>query len=195
MNELTVLTVESVNIRFLAWKEDADPANWASVLLRKASLTQKRAKELLSGHPPTAEERAALIEGFDVEAEAFGAARLFGCSREEVFDENIRYLFSGLPQGEKKRMSEALDVTEETVSRWSTRRTSPSANNISRILRYLGLDPTLDLGDVPLFLSLSPIGQFAQRRWLQKRLNELSSTKLSKFFPALEKLFGNDENH
>jgi transcriptional regulator with XRE-family HTH domain len=178
----------------LAWKEESNPDRWVNLLRKKAGLTEKAAKATLDGAQLTGKDRAAIIEGFGIDGDELGTARLFGLSSEEILIENIRYLINSLPKGEKQTMAGAVQVAKESVSRWATGKNPPSPQNIQQILQYLKLDPGVNLYEVPLFLSLRPIGHFAQREWLQKQVASLPSEELSKLFPALEKMFDHHED-
>jgi hypothetical protein len=194
MDDLKGLASENLNIRYLAWKVDSDPVKWAAILYKKAGIMEKRAKTILDGEQPTHEERVALAAGFDIGMDELSTPGFFGLPNKEIIKENIKYLMAGFPQGERKKMAEALHVTQETVSRWHKTGTTNS-NRPPEILRYLGLDPTIELDKILLFLSFQPIGKYAQKRWILKRLDELSPSELSKLFPALQKLFGHHEDH
>jgi len=193
MEDLKRLNIENLNIRYLAWRENPDPVMWGKVLVKKASIKESRALDILKGAQPIDEEREALSEGFNINKDELSTARLLELSGEEVLKKNIKYLLNNLPHGERKIMSQALNVSQETISRWSksgvTNKTRPA-----KILHYLGLDPTIDLSFEPLFLSFFPVGKFAQKSWIQKRLDAISSSELSKLFPALQKLLNGHEN-
>lgn len=183
---MAALNTENLNVRYLAWKVKPDPMKWPDVLRKKASFSKERAMAVISGDSIRPEERKALTEGFSVNLEDLTTSRLLGLSRRDIRRENFKYLIRGLPQGGRKRLAEAIQVAQETISRWGKK--PPNARNASLIMRYLELDTTIDLGEVPVFLSLRPIGQFAQRRWLKERLEEISPQELSQLFPALKRL-------
>jgi hypothetical protein len=194
MDDLKGLAPENLNIRYLAWTIESDPVKWAAILHKKTGLMEKRAKAICDGVQPTYEERVALAAGFDIRIDELSSPGLFGLPSKEIIKENIKYLMTGFPRGERKKMAVALHVTQETVSRWHKTGVTNS-NRPPEILRYLGLDPTIELDKIPLFLSFQPIGKYAQRRWFLNRLDEISSTELSKLFPLLQKLFGGHETH
>jgi transcriptional regulator with XRE-family HTH domain len=193
MKDLRDLHTQNLNIRCLVWSKAPEPGRWAGVLRRKAGIPEKRAREILNGAEPSAEERAAIVEGFEVEEDTLGSARLLGMSEEEVLAENVKYLIRSLPKGEQRKMAAALGTAQESVSRWKKGGKPPKQKNVEQISRYLRLSLDLDLRVTPLFLSLQPVGHFAQRAWLQKKLEELPAEDLSKLFPALEKLLSGHE--
>lgn len=192
MSDLLDLPVENLNTRFLVWKKDRNPDNWTRVLLKKTSIRHDRAKEILAGSHIAAHELKAIVEGFGETEEELRTVRLLGFSSKTVLMENLQYLIGTLPRGEEKEMANAIGVSKETVSRWARGKSSISAGNIKKVLRYLGLDTGIDLKTVPLFLTLIPVGQFAQRRWLLDRLQNLPASDLSKLFPALERLLDHE---
>jgi transcriptional regulator with XRE-family HTH domain len=106
---------------------------------------------------------------------------------------NVSYLMRALPQGEQKKMAAEIGVAEETVSRWAKGKVPPNSGNVKDILRYLRIQYVPDFSEAPLFLSLQPVGQYAQRDWLKKRLEALPAQELGRLFPALEKLLGEHE--
>jgi hypothetical protein len=195
MEDLTRLNTQNLNIRLLAWEKKHESGNWADVLRRKAGIPKSRAREILEGAEPSAEEREAIVEGFGIEEEALGSARLMGMSEEEVLAKNVGHLISSLPKGEQGKMAATLGAAQESVSRWKKGEKPPKQKYVKQIMRYLGLSLDLDLRVTPLFLSLRPVGQFSQRAWLRKQVEELPAEDLSKLFPALEKLLKNDEDH
>ena len=201
MDDLAGLSTENLNIRYLVWKVDPDPGGWVSVLHTKASFTKQRARQVLEGDPLSDRERFAILEGFDADADSFGSAKLMGMSNQEIVSCNMVYLIGELPQGEQKKMAKYLGVTAETVSRWSNRNWLKERKNYNKIMQnakriaeYLGVKPRFDLSITPLFLSLIPVGQFAQRNWLRRRIEKLSADELADLFPAFERLFNNREN-
>ncbi len=195
MEDLARLAIENLNVRYLAWKEEPDPTKWASLLRKKASFSEKRASAVIAGEKLTDAERASLAEAFNVEIEVMITTALFGLSEKEIRMENIKYLFRELPQGNQKKIAQILEIREETVSRWVTGKNPPSTTNARRLLEAIGIDPSADVNQVPFFLSLSPMGQLAQKRWLIERIEKISPVELSKLFPALEKIFRQNEDY
>jgi transcriptional regulator with XRE-family HTH domain len=194
MNDLDDLPVENLNIRYLVWKENPDPTRWPELLRKNVSFTIQRANSVLRGSKLTSKERAAVVEGFNVEEEAFVTSRLFGMSTTDLLMMNLKHLMKEIPRGSRKKMAKELGVTPESVSRWSTSQNPPSTNNMALLLKYFQLDSSLNLNETPYFLSLSPVGHFSQKRWLKERIDKISAPELSKLFPALEKLLGHNED-
>lgn len=194
MDDLSRLPTENLNIRYLAWKEDANPEKWIGILRRKASLTEKEAKMILAGLQMTNEIRKAIIEGFNIDGDELGTARLFGLPNNEILKENIRYLIDSLPKGEKQKLAKTADVTKETVSRWAKCDKPPTSKNLSKITQYFKIERGESIDSVPLFLSLRPTGHFAQREWLKNQVTSLPAEELSRLFPALEKILDHHED-
>ena len=196
MDDLADLPTENLNIRYLAWKDtkgNPDPVKWVSVLRKKAGLPDREARAILAGSPLSNKDRDAIVEGFGIDRDELGTARLFGLSSDEILKENIRYLIRSLPKGGKKALAGALQVKKESVSRWASGKNPPSAQNIQQIAQYLSLDSNINLREVPLFLSFRPVGHYAQREWVQKQVASLPAEELSKLFPALERLLDHHE--
>lgn len=194
MDDLAGLSIENLNIRYLVWKENPEPDKWVSVLHKKAGLPDKEAKAILTGSQLSKKNRDAIIEGFHIDGDIFSTARLFGLSSAEIQKENIKYLINSLPQGEKQKLAKAVKVTSESVSRWSSGKNPASHPKVQQLLQYFCLNSNMILSEAPLFLSLRPIGYYAQKEWLQKQVASLPADELTKLFPALEKMFGHYEN-
>jgi hypothetical protein len=202
MDDFDALATENLNIRYLAWGLDPDSNGWSVLLQKECSLEKRRAWKILNGETLTSEERMAVVEGFGVDRDIFSTAKLMGMSDEEIVQNNMVYLIRNLPQGEQKKMAQAMSKAPETVSRWSKidnlkgrKNQNQLYENLKEVAHYLGLKPRIDLSKTPLFLCLQPVGQFAQRDWLRKRIDELSPEELTDLFPAFIRLLQNRENY
>jgi transcriptional regulator with XRE-family HTH domain len=194
MDNFKDLRTETLYIRYLLWKEDADPSRWAIILRKKTTIPETRAKDILGGASLSGDEREAICEGFSIGLETLLHDETFGMDGFELARENIKFLVGRLPHGEGKKMAQALGVSKETISRWKN---NGVTNKIrpDKILKYLGLDPRININTDPLFLSLNPVGKFAIKKWLMDQLESISSDELSKLFPALKKLLGRYEGN
>jgi hypothetical protein len=81
-----------------------------------------------------------------------------------------------------------LKVSASQLSRWKTAVGNPRPANVRNLLRFHGIDPDTDLARVPLFLSMEPVGGFAQKQWVMLRLQEMPSAEVAKIFPALRRM-------
>ena len=192
MNDLADLKPENLNVRYLAWTINKKSHSWVNVLKKKAGIPETRARAILRGAPLTNSERIAIAEGFSVVLDDLVSDGLFGFHGPELYRENIKFLVCQLPHGEGQKMAQYIPVTKKTVSEWKKTGITAKAKP-SKILQYLGLDMGIDLYNIPLFLSLDPIGKFEIKNWIIDHLNNISSDELIRLFPALKKLLSHYE--
>lgn len=165
-------------------KVNPDPASWAKTISVRSDLSEGRAAELIQGGQPKRSEESALAEAFGLDASELLAAPLY-----DVLKENLKYLLKALPRGERKKLAVALDLTQSQLSRWVTTEVRPERINLRRLVRYFGLDPDLELSQEPLFLSTGPVGGYAQKQWLIRRIQAASPERIVKHFATMEIIF------
>lgn len=194
MTDLSGLAQFTLNLRWLVARKENDPLRWAFTLsgMTRGFLGSGRAAALLAGAPATPAEVRGIVEVSGRDEEELLSVPLFG-GKDEVFRENLRYLLNALPQGSAKEAARTLKVSASQLSRWKTGTGTPRPANVRNLLRFHGIDPDTDLGSVPLFLSMEPVGGFAQKRWVMCRLQEMPSDEVAKIFPALRRMVRYDE--
>ncbi|MDA7618291.1 hypothetical protein N8703_03230 [Verrucomicrobia bacterium] len=188
------LTTSALNLRFLLRRQSPDPETWAGILWRKGICESKaRALDVLKGAEIRGNELQVAFKCFDLgHPEELGAAPLFEQDGESVLKLNLEFLMSTLPHGWKRRLAHRLDIKQETISRWTTNGVPPEKKNIQGIIKFFGLPDDTNLREDPMFLSMSPLGVFAQKLWLQQRIEQTSGSEFGRVFPALEKIFRSD---
>lgn len=141
---------------------------------------------LLTGEPPSHAEMVEVANAChcSIEDIAYGDP-LDGVN---VLAENIRFLVDSLPHGGQRELANAIEIDETTVSRWKTGAVRPTKARQDRLREYFQLPTGTDLTSDPLFLTLDPVGGFAKRAWVLKRVGEIEVRELEGLFPALWKL-------
>ena len=187
------------NIRFLLRRAKVPADRWAHELSRRTrtGISVNRAKEIISaqGKEISEPEMSLIADTFSRDAEELRVGCLYSDGPESLRKENLIFLLNTLPRGGRKTLAAKLGIRQSTITRWDSESKVPETKNIEGLLKYLGLGPDLDLTVEPLFLSLSPVGGFQQRKWLMERLAALPEEEITRFFPALEVLLGaNDKN-
>lgn len=183
------LPVAPLNLRYLLWKQEHDPAQWPQVLAKAIGAGKaERCQALIAGSPPSFRETQLICDRFGAEQDTFAAASMIDLEPDDMVKRNVMYLMDGLPQGSQKQLAATLKVRKETVSRWATGRAPPAQRHRRSILRFVGLPETIQMDRVPLFLSTEPVGVFQQRAWLRRQLEAVQHEELGRLFPALDKL-------
>jgi len=190
------VATSALNLRFLLRQRNPDPESWPGILRSKGvgiCQTEDRARQLLNGAEIRNDEVEAAFGCFDFgQPDDLRSARLFEQSGESVLKLNMGFLLATLPHGWKRRLAHRLDIKQETISRWINKGVPPEKKNVRGIIRFFGLPDNTDLYEDPLFLSMSPLGVFAQKAWLQQQIERTSAPDFGRVFPALEKIFRTD---
>jgi len=187
------------NIRFLLRRAKVQPDRWAQELSRRTrtGISVNRAKEIISaeGKEISEPELSLISDTFSRDAEELRVGCLYSDGPESLRKENLIFLLNTLPRGGRKTLAAKLGIRQATITRWVSENKVPETKNLEGLLKYLGLDPDLDLTGEPLFLSLQPVGGFLQRQWLLERLRTMTEEEIARFFPALARIVGsNDKN-
>lgn len=186
------LAPQTLNLRLLLWRRMPSASAWVDLLHRESELSVSRCQRLIEGVEkssiPTAAEGRTICAALGAEYESFATAPMLDLPWHDMLVQNVRYLLQDLPKGTQKAFAAALGVAPETVSRWVTGRHLPGPRYRKGLLGLLGLPASIDLGHVPVFLSLDPVGALQQRAWIGERVESLEPTELAHLFPALQKL-------
>ena len=166
----------SWNLRWLAYREEKDPTNWAQQISKKTRnyIKEERAKELIEGSKHTDQEIKVLVDQYGFEKEQLLSGQLYE-EEKELFKSNIIFLIDLLPTRENQKWADELEI-------------NPQSKNIKKLLRLHDLDPEIDLNAIPLFLILEPISAFLKKEWVQKRLEKMKPSEVAKIFTALKRL-------
>ena len=196
MSDLAKLPQFTLNLRWLLRQREADPSKWveAAVVATRGFLQPKRAADLLHGDMPSGSELAVFAEVCGREREELVSVPLYG-GHADMFRENLRHLLKAIPQGSAGEAARVLKVSASQLSRWKTAVGNPRPANVRNLLRFHGIDPDTDLARVPLFLSMEPVGGFAQKQWVMCRLQEMPSDEVAKIFPALRRMVRYNEKN
>lgn len=196
MDEFRELPQLALNLRWILRSVGRNPDQWASELVRmtRKSLSFSRATGVLHGAEPTSAEVAVLIEMTRFDREELLGVPLY--TREcPLFAQNLRHLVETIPHGQGRDAAEKIGITESQLSRWrkwgDDRKPHPS--NVRRLLKFHGMDPDLDLEEVPVFLSMEPLSGYAQKEWLASRVQEMPASEIAKIYPALKRMLRYDE--
>ncbi len=183
-----------LNLRWLMRQRCADSSLWAVELnrLTRTYLGFSRATGLLQGADAKPEEIRLLSELFKIEQEELVSVPLY-TRDSSVFRENLSYLLSSIPHGQKETVAKAIGITAPQFSRWSNGEIQPRKKNLRLLLKLHGIDPDLDLTTVPLFLALDPLSGFDQRQWIANRVQDLPAAEIARIYPALRKLLRYDD--
>lgn len=188
----------SLNVRYLLWKDnrDKDPQTWPDLLLERLKTPYPRSQRLpwpdeqivnfLKGQSASDQQIKELAEAFTLEEEDLRYGDFVADSGQDIFTENIRYLFN-LSHGFKAKVAEELGVNKSTITGWAGG-TRPQQETLKKITRYFGLSWEDDLETTPIFLSYEPVSDAARRQWIVERVKSLSPSELSEIFPALKKI-------
>ncbi len=172
------------------------PDTWPDQLakLTRGAISRMKAYAILTGARPKTEEIAILVELLGLEEEELVSVPIY--TRESsLLTQNLRYLVEGIPHGHGKVVAGKIGIKESQLSRWKKWDGSspPHPTNLRNLLKFHGLDPDLDLTAIPLFLSMEPLGGYAQKKWAADQLHEMPPSEVSAIFPALKKLLRRDE--
>ena len=198
MDEFRDLPQLALNLRWILRRKDPKPDSWPGELVRlsRKSLTLTRAIGLLRGAEPTPAEVAVLIELTGFEREELLSVPLY--TRElPLYAQNLRHLVESIPHGQGRDAAGRIGITDSQLSRWRKwgDDRKPHRTNVRNLLKFHGMDPDLDLDNIPLFLSMEPISGYAQKDWLSCRVQEMSAAEVAALYPALRKLLRHDETH
>jgi hypothetical protein len=195
---MSILDIEvatsALNLRFLLRRQSPNPETWVAILRREGVCeSEDRARQVLHGAEIRDDEVQVAFECFDFgQPDDLRSARLFEQSGESLLKLNLGFLMATLPHGWKRRLAHRLDIKQETISRWTTKGVPPEKKNVQGIIRFFGLPDNTNLHETPLFLSMSPLGVFAQKAWLQQQIERTPAADFGRVFPALEKIFRSD---
>ena len=184
--------------RWILRRRVPKPDEWPGELVRlsRKALSLTRAIGVLHGAEPTPAEVAALVDVTGFEKEELLSVPLY--TRElPLLAQNLRHLVESIPHGQGRDAAARIGITESQLSRWRKwgDERKPHRTNVRNLLKFHGMDPDLDLDNMPVFLSMEPISGYSQKAWLSSRVQEMSAAEVAKLYPALRKLLRNDETN
>lgn len=176
------------NLRYFAKTShpNSPPEEWPRLLATQVGISVPRLYELLTGRDATQIEQDKIAGAFRVEAATLGSSPLHPIGND-VLRENLSYLFASLRHGMKSQVAKHVGVKEAQLSRWENG-VRPEKKHLERILDFFGLNPRLNLASELLFLSLEPVGAYAQKQWLAKRVDAAPPGEIGKLFEAFKRL-------
>lgn len=196
MDELQELSQLTLNLRWILRRTDKKSDQWAGELVRmtRKTISSSRAFGLLHGVEPTPAEVAVLVDVTGFEKEELFGVPLYTRERP-LFAQNLRHLVESIPHGQGRQAAAKIGITESQLSRWRKwgDERKPHRTNVRNLLKFHGMDPDLDLDDVPVFLSMEPLSGYAQKEWLTSRVREMPASEISKIYSALKRMLRYDE--
>ena len=198
MSDFSHLDQLALNLRFAMREREQNPDYWAERLakLTRNGIDKMKAHALLTGAKPQPEEIDILVEMLGFEREELLSVPLY-TRNAPLLVQNLCYLVDGIPHGHGRIAAEKIGIKESQRSRWKkwSGSSPPHPTNLKNLLKFHGLDPDLDLTRVPIFLSMEPLGGYAQKKWVADQLHEMPPSEVSEIYPALKKLLRRDEDH
>ena len=196
MNEFSDLSQLALNVRWILKSDDDRPDRWATELVRRTrkTINHSRAHSLLDGTEPSQSEMQVLVDVTGYDREELVTVPLY--TRDHLLlTLNLRHLVASIPHGQGKEAAQKIGVTDGQLSRWKRwgDQKKPHRINLRNLLKFHGMDPDLDLEEVPVFLSMEPLSGYAQKEWIFSRVNDLPASEIAKIYPALKKLLRYDE--
>ncbi len=176
------------NIRFFLWKSRTERRDWAATIAKWSGSEIARAEAILRGAPLREEEAPRIAKGLRITPRQLREKDALEESDVDVLRENLRFLLGSLERGRKGEFARVVGVHPATVSSWLADRQRPERPGLTSICKYFGLAAGTDLRIEPVFLSYSPVGAAARKRWLRDRIERLAQERLNILFPALENL-------
>jgi hypothetical protein len=176
------------NLRYILWSsKNLERSDWATTLAGWAKCDIQRAKELLRGANPSAEEQERIAAAVERSESDLRHSRLIEDEGVNILRTNVLHLLESLGHGEQGQLAKAIGVDEDTVTSWKSGQGIRSKNLIA-LSAYFGLKSNVDLRTNPIFLELTPFGDMARRKRLQSHIDQLEPDSLQDLFPALERL-------
>ncbi len=176
------------NIRFLLWQSQADRRDWAAKIAKWAGGEISRAEAILRGAPLRQEEAPRLAKGFGITQRQLREKDVLEERGVDILIENVRFLLGSLERGQKGNFARTVGVHPATVSSWLADRQRPERPGLTSICKYFGLPAGTDLRVEPVFLSYSPVGAAARKKWLRDKIERMGQERLNVLFPALVSL-------
>jgi len=183
------------NIRYLLRRENVPLEKWASHLAKVATLDESEASEIIRGRKPASREAESIAEAFDQEASQLQSAPLYGHGEWSILRENLRFLLDSLEEHTQKALAADLGKSQETVTRWVTQGTKPHPKNLRHLLSCFGLPTELNLETEPLFLSTTPVGGYAQKKWILDYIKKMPPEEITPVFEAIRRILLRSEKN
>lgn len=196
MTDLDGISQLALNLRWIVRQVERRPELWASrlSLMTRKTIGRSRALGLLLGAEAEADELGVFQDVTGHDLEELVSAPLY--SRDlPLFARNLRHLVEAIPYGQAKVAATRIGITDGQLSRWKKwgDQKKPHSINLRKLLKFHGMDPDLDLEEVPIFLSMEPLSGYAQKEWVSSRVQEMPASEVAKIYPALKKLLRYDE--
>lgn len=183
------------NIRYLLRREDVPLEQWGSHLAKVATLEESEASSLISGREPSPQEAKRIAAAFEEDAETLQSVPLYGSGEWTILRENLRYLLDSLEDRTQKALAAEVGKSEESVSRWVSQGTTPHPATLRKLLSCFGLSSDIDLKSEPLFLSTSPVGGYAQKKWILDYIKKLPPEEIAPVFEAIRRILLRSEKN
>lgn len=180
--------VFSVNLRYLLWRGGYSHDKWVSTVAEWLVCPPARAFGLLKNSQPDQTEADELADRLGVTSEDLRFNKLVNELGDDLIQENLQYLVSGVEHGDKKQIARQVGAHATSLSRWLSGTHRPDKRSRAMLAQYFGLTSEVELSQDPLFLSLVPISEGHRKKWLVAALDALDQKTLNELFPAFYKL-------
>ena len=107
---------ESINIRFLLWRDGMPASVWSNILREKLRWDLREIENFLKGGSVNFQQLQDLSDSFDRLDEELATDDLLSQEGTDIVCENLRALFKDMEHGEKKKIAEHLGVEETKVT-------------------------------------------------------------------------------
>lgn len=179
---------DSENLQYLLWSRNIPRSAWRDTLSQWAQVDLQRAKTLLEGATLSGKERKNIAKVVMYQPEILTEQRLIQVNNINILHENLICLLDALAYGQKRLISQYLNVHPSTISRWISSDQAPSREHLRELVRYFGIPEDVDLVRDALFLGLLPFSPVEQRHWLTERIQKLDTERLQKLFTKMVQL-------
>ena len=194
-NSLTALPQAVLNIRYLLRRKDVPFEEWVPHLAKVATLERGEASAIIQGRWPAGENANRVAAAFDEEREKLEGEPLYGHGEWPILRENLRFLLNSLEDRTQKALAADLGKSQETVTRWVTQGTTPHPTTLRHLQVCYGLPSELDLKTDPIFLSTTPVGGFAQKRWVLDYIEKMPPEEITPVFEAIRRILLRSEKN
>lgn len=108
----------------------------------------------------------------------------------EVFKENLKYLFGTLGYGENVKFVETIGISPSTLTKWKQGMHLPNRHDREQIAAYFGISTDALLCKPLQECEKTAPELFQKKNYLKKRIDEMENDKFNRMLTALEKLLG-----
>ena len=154
----------------------------------RCGIAEERLQRLVRGtEEPTRDEIEKMATSVGVDPVVLTDGSLYDEWDIEIKEENVRYLMGRISDGQRADFCRQHGIHLQVAHRWAHQGAKLSRKNEAKFKNAFGLGD-IDLGKVPLFLSLEPIDGKSRKEEVIRLLEQMPVDKMDQFYPALRKL-------